>query len=73
MGRLRTYGKTAPVTKTWLSAQEACAYLGIKRDMLKRIRESGEVTFSRFGSKTIWYELASIDRFLQRNVIFRAS
>ena len=73
MGRLRTYGKTATVTKTWLSAQEACAYLGIKRDMLKRIRESGEVTFSRFGAKTIWYELESIERFLKRNTVYRAN
>lgn len=64
MGRTRNIGKVEPVHKTWLSQAEAKAYLGCSDEFLQRMRDEARVTFSRYGGKMIWYELASIDRFL---------
>jgi hypothetical protein len=35
---------------------------------LRSLREKAELSFSKFGSM-IWYELRSIDRFLERNKV----
>lgn len=67
MGRTRTSGKVEQVGKTWLSPQEACAYLGCSLDLLERLRNEAQVSFARYGSRMIWYELRSINRFLERN------
>lgn len=69
MGRTRTYGKVEEVKKTWLSKDEAMAYLGCSADFLQTLRDNALVSFARFGNKMYWYELASIDRFLQKNKV----
>ena len=50
------------------SKTEAIAYLGCSEDFLRSLREKAELSFSKFGSM-IWYELRSIDRFLERNKV----
>lgn len=55
-----------PLEKKWLSSKEAMKYLGCSIRFLKTLREKAEVNYSQMGKMT-WYELKSIDRFLERN------
>lgn len=64
----RSIGKVQEVRKVWLSKDEAKAYLGCSDDFLERLRNEAQVSFSRFG-KMIWYDINSIDRFLNRNKV----
>ena len=61
-----TVGKVEPVHKVWLSKKEAMAYLDCSSDFLDNIRNKALVSFSQVG-KMIWYDLKSINRFLERN------
>lgn len=67
MGRLRSVGKVEPVAKLWLSAKEAMAYLGCSDKLLEKLRNDAEISFSQYNKRTIWYELRSLDRFIERN------
>ena len=64
MGRTRVTGKVEPIAKRWLSKDEAKFYIGCSDDFLRTLREKALVSFSQFG-KMIWYDLSSIDRFIQ--------
>ena len=68
MGRTRVIGKIETVTKKWLSKDEAKFYIGCSDDFLRTLREKSLVSFSQFG-KMIWYDLSSIDRFIQSNKV----
>lgn len=68
MGRTKTIGKVEPVTKRWLNKDEAKSYLGCSDDFLRTLREKGLVSFHQFG-KMIWYNLSSIDRFVEDNKV----
>lgn len=65
----RTIGKVEPILKKWLSKDEAKAYLGCSDRFLQTLRDTAQVSFSRFGNKMYWYELASIERFLMKNKV----
>ena len=67
MGRLRSAGKIEPVNKLWLSAKEAMAYLGCSEKLLKKLRNNAEISFSQYNKRTIWYDLKSLERFIERN------
>lgn len=58
-------GKIESIQKLWLSKDEAMAYLGCSGDYLDKLRNSAQVSFSKDG-KMIWYNLESINRFLNR-------
>ena len=64
----RTTGKVQPVEKVWLSKDEAMAYLGCSRDFLRTLRDSAEISFVKF-KNFIWYDLKSIERFMNRNKV----
>lgn len=64
----RATGKIQPVQKVWLSTQEAAAYLGCSLDLLETLRNKAEVSFAKYG-RTIWYDLTSINRFMNRNKV----
>lgn len=68
MGRTRVTGKVEPIVKKWFSKDEAKSYIGCSDDFLRTLREKALVSFSQFG-KMIWYDLSSIDRFIQSNKI----
>lgn len=57
-----------PVQKRWLNKEEAMKYLGCSADFLQTLREEAQITFARYGSKMYWYELSSLDRFLQKHI-----
>ena len=61
-------GKIQEVEKIWLSKNEAQADLGCSDDFLTRLRNEAQISFSQFG-KMIWYDLRSIERFLNRNKV----
>lgn len=61
--------KVESVPKRWLSKDEAMSYLGCSEDFLKTLRDNALVSFSQFGTKMIWYDLQSIDRFIAKNKI----
>lgn len=67
MAKTRTIGKVEAVQKKWLSAKEAMAYLGCGRTFLTALRNDAKISFARFGEKMYWYDLASIDKFLERS------
>lgn len=61
----------AQVEKRWLSTKDACTYLGVSRDTLRDLRDSGLLTFSRVGQKLTWYSLESIDRMLNNGIVLQ--
>lgn len=69
MPRTKVQAKVEPVPKRWLNKQEAMAYLGVGEDFLDRLRDEALVSFSQFGSRMIWYDLASLDRFVLKNKV----
>lgn len=69
MPRQKVVGKIEPVPKRWLNKQEAMAYLGCGEDFLDKLRNEALVSFSQFGSRMIWYDLASLDKFVIRNKV----
>ena len=46
----------------------AKSYIGCSDDFLRTLREKALISFSQFG-KMIWYDLSSIDRFIQSNKV----
>lgn len=68
MARERKTGKVEPIQKIWLSKAEAMAYLGCSDKFLVTLRDHAEIMFARWNN-TIWYDLRSIDRFLNRNKV----
>lgn len=67
MGRTKSVGKVEPVNKLWLSAKEAMAYLGCSDKLLEKLRDNAEISFSQYNKRIIWYDLKSIERFIERN------
>lgn len=53
MGRTKSVGKVEPVQKTWLSTKEAMAYLGCSMDLLEKLRNNAEISFSKYNNRTI--------------------
>lgn len=70
-GSKKRKATVAQVEKRWLSTKDACAYLGISRDTLRDLRDSGQLTFSRVGQKLTWYSLESIDRMLNKGIVLQ--
>lgn len=68
MGRTKVQAKVEPAQKRWLNKQEAMAYLGVGEDYLTKLRNNAEISFSQDG-RMIWYDLASLDRFVLRNKV----
>ena len=66
MGRQKIVGKVEMAPKVWLSSKEAMAYLGCGLDLLESLRNEAQISFSQYKRK-IWYNLKSIDRFLEKN------
>jgi hypothetical protein len=60
--------KVQPVQKVWLSTREALAYLGCSLDLLEQLRNRDEIRFARYGKRQIWYDLQSIDKFIESHV-----
>ena len=58
-------GKVESVQKLWLNKDEAMAYLGCSVDYLDKFSEIRVGVFAKDG-KMIWYNLESINRFLNR-------
>lgn len=69
MPRQRNIGQVVPVQKIWLNAAEAKAYLGCSDDFLQKLRDEALISFSRFGNKMYWYDVNSINKFLEKNRI----
>lgn len=61
-------GKIESVPKLWLSKDEAMTYLGCSGDYLDKLRNNAQVSFAKDG-KMIWYNLESINRFLNRMTV----
>lgn len=61
-------GKVQPVEKIWLSREETTAFLGCTERFLRDLKDSGEISYSKYKG-TIWYNLDSLKRFLNRHKI----
>lgn len=69
MGRTQITAKVESVPKRWMSKDEAMKYLGCSDKFLKTLRDKSEISYARYGNKTYWYDVASIDRFIARNKV----
>lgn len=58
-----------PTGKRFLTPEEAKEYLGCSDRFLKKLRDRALVKVSRFERNMIWYDLASIDKFLEKNIV----
>lgn len=68
MPRLKKTLLVEPVQKKWLSSREACRYLDCSDEYLKFLRDNALIGFSQpEGGNKRWYDIASIDKFLQKN------
>lgn len=67
--RQKKVGQIQEVEKVWLNTEEAMKYLGCSPEFLKKIRDKGEVTYSQYGGKALWYLKASIDQFLSKHIV----
>jgi hypothetical protein len=66
-------GKLVTVQKTWLSTKEALQFFGMTSyEFLERLRNEALVTFSEIpGSKGYYYELRSLERLLEKNIVVK--
>lgn len=69
----KSIGKVVEVHKTWLSQKEAADFMGMSsKNYWERLRNDALVTFSRIpGSNQYHYELRSLERLLEKNVIVK--
>lgn len=51
--------------KKRLNTKEACEYLGVSEDVLKKLRARRVIPYYRITAKTCAYDIESLDRFLQ--------
>ena len=61
-------GKVQPIDKIWLSREEAMAFLGCADDYLRKVRESGQVSFCRDG-RMVWYNVNSLQRYIEKHKV----
>lgn len=61
-------GKVQPVFKTWLNREETLAYLGCADDYLRRIRDSGQISFAKDG-KMVWYNVFSLMKYIEKHKV----
>lgn len=61
-------GKVQPVNKIWLSREETRAFLGCSDDYLRKVRESGQVSFCCDG-RMIWYNVNSLQRYIEKHKV----
>jgi len=59
-------GRIKEVEKIWLTTKDACTYLGVGKDFMQRMRNSGTLHFYKIG-KMIWYKVSDLDRLIERN------
>lgn len=66
-------GKVVSLQKTWLSQKEASKFLGMpSKNYWERLRNEALVTFSRIpGSNQYHYELKSLERLLEKNIVVK--
>ena len=67
----RGIGKVEPVRRVWLEKKEAREYLGgCSDEWLDKLMKEEMVTVAVIGRKA-FYEVASMERLMQKNVIIR--
>jgi hypothetical protein len=68
----RTIKKPTPCLafqRKMLSSSQACEYLGITLRELKGLRQFRKIGFYRIGHRTVTYDLADLESFLQARYI----
>lgn len=68
MRKRKIVGKVQPIEKRWLSAAEAKTYLDCSDNWLQKLRDEDLVRVSMVGRK-FFYDLSSIERLLESNVV----
>ena len=63
----RIEARVEPVPRKWLSRMEAKNLLGCSDKFLQTLRDEGQVRFAKYRNKMYWYDLQSVERFLERN------
>lgn len=58
------------VEKKWLSTDELIYYLGVKPDFVKKLRQAGEIPYSRIG-RTLFYPIKEVDKLIRRNYVIK--
>lgn len=69
MPRKKFVGKVVKIEPIWLTAKDACAYIGCKKTFLRELRNTCKIRTSRLTSKYYLYNKESIDKYIEENVI----
>lgn len=67
MGKIKDKN-VKPIEKRWLTSAEAMEYIGVGKNVLANIRQSGEIAVSRVGNKYL-HSLKSIEEYIEKNRI----
>jgi len=57
---------TGLVEDHWLTSDDVCTYLGIRRRTLQNMRDNKTISFSKHGKK-IYYKASDIEKYLEQN------
>lgn len=58
--------KVLPVEKVWLSSKELQAYLGMGKDFVDSLRESGRLRYYKIGARAVFYRKSDVDRLIEK-------
>ena len=57
-----------PVERIWFTTQDCMNYLGVKRDFIDDLRESGKLSYHKVGH-TIFVRKADLDKLIEQGKV----
>lgn len=57
-----------PVERIWFTTRDCMSYLGVKRDFIDDLRESGKLSFHKVGH-TIFVKKTDLDRLIEQGKV----
>ena len=61
--------KIMPVERIWCTTRDCMDYLGVKRDFIDDLRESGRLSYHKIGH-TVFVKKTDLDRLIEQGKVF---
>lgn len=61
--------KVIQVERVWFTTRDCMSYLGVKRDFIDDLRESGKLRYHKVGH-TVFVKKADLDRLIEQGRVF---
>ena len=71
MKKVQTHIVVKEIDKPWLSNKEAIKYVGMSADFLERMRNEGQLPFSKIDGRAIFYKRRDLDDLMERHMVYR--